>query len=312
MTTTAGRARTVSLLTVLMLVALAQPAFAVWSTPGSGIASSFATSVDEAAAPAVQVASQVATLTWDAAVLAGTSVTATGYLVERVWRGDTAGPQGQTNGDSEPATGGCAGTIAATTCATAHASGETWAYRLTPIYGTWTGTKGPESQAVTAASAPTVTSLVLVNVGTLGTVNAGDRIEITFSEVLDADTVCSGFSASETGPQTATGMTFDFAGNPNVITITNGGTCGTSGFGSLQVGGTGNDRYTQGGQSLTTPSSTLTWNPANRTITVTFGSVSGSTTSGSSATVVLTPGALTASGLPIAATPVDSATPQRF
>jgi hypothetical protein len=306
-------ARVVGTVVLLMGVVLASPAHAAWLVPGLGGGVSNATLLATPTAPSASVASGTATVTWSASSVIGTSIEASGYVVERIWRGTGPGPQGQEDGDIESvSSGSCAGTVAALSCTTPHGAGETWAYRVSPRFASWSGSESAESSAVRMAATPTVTALALIDAGIAGIVEAGDQIVVTFSEVLDPTSICSGFSSSESGVQTATGMTFRFVGNPNVITVDAGGTCGTSGFGSLQVGGTGNNRYTQGGQSLTTPSSTLTWNPANRTITVTFGSVSGSTTSGSSATVVLTPGALTASGLPIAATPVDSATPQRF
>jgi hypothetical protein len=143
-------------------------------------------------------------------------------------------------------------------------------------------------------------------------VNTGDQYVITFSSVLDAQSICAGFTTSTTDIQTATGLTFDFAGNPNVISITNTGTCGANGVGTIQVGGTGNGRYTQGGQSLATTNSTLTWNPTTRTITVTFGTIAGNTSTGATATAVYTPGALTGGGFAITAGPVNSATSQQF
>jgi hypothetical protein len=305
-------ARLTGVVVLLLTVVMVSPASAAWIVPGFGASMSSATSLATPSAPSASVASGTATITWSASGVIGASTNASGYVVQRVWRGSSTGPQGQEDGDVEATTGGCAGTVTALTCTTPHGTGETWSYRISPRLADWAGPFSAESDAVRMAATPTVTAIALINAGTLGTVEAGDQIVLTFSEVLDPTSVCSGFSSSATGTQTATGMTFSFAGNPNVITVSNSGTCGTSGFGSLQVGGTGNGRYTQGGQSLTTPNSTLTWNPANRTITVTFGSVSGNTGTGASATVVLTPGALTASGVPIAATPVSSATAQQF
>jgi len=305
-------ARTTAVVALLMGVVLTSPAHAAWIVPGPGGGIGTATQLATPSAPTASVVSGTATVSWSASGVIGTSFNASGYVVERVWRGTGSGPQGQEDGDIEATTGGCAGTVAALTCTTPHGTGETWAYVVSPRFASWSGARSPESSPIRMASTPTVTAIALIDAGTAGFVEAGDQIVLTFSEVLDAQSICGGFSTSMSDIQTATGMTFSFSGNPNVITVSASGTCGTNGFGSLQVGGTGNGRYTQGNQALSTPNSTLVWNPNNRTITVTFGSVSGRTTSGASATVVLTPGALTASGLPISATPVNSATAQRF
>ena len=309
---TAFAARLSGTIALLLGVVLASPAQAAWIVPGQGASMGDATVLGTSPAPTASVSASTATLTWSSAVVVGTSIEASGYTVERVWRGSEPGPQGQVDGDAEPAPGGCSGTVAALTCTTAHESGETWAYRVTPRFASWSALPSPESDAVRMPLAPEVTAIALIDAGTAGVVEAGDQIVLTFSEELDPSSICSGFSDSTTGVQTATGMTFSFAGNPNVITVSAAGTCGTSGFGSLQVGGTGNGRYTQGGQSLTTPDSTLVWDPSRRTITVTFGSVAGTATTGASATAVLTPGALTAGGLAIDPGSVSSATAQRF
>jgi hypothetical protein len=78
------------------------------------------------------------------------------------------------------------------------------------------------------------------------------------------------------------------------------GTCGSSGFGSLAVGGTGGNRYTNSGLVLS--DSTLTWDPSARLLTVTLGALTDGTarTGVPAANAVFTPGALSAGGLAIA------------
>jgi len=307
-------ARAAGVVIMLLSVVVAAPAQAAWIVPGLGGGMSIAAQLATPSAPNASVSSGTATVSWSASGIIGTSFDASGYVVERIWRGMDPGPQGQLDGDIEATTGNCAGTVEALSCTTPHGSGETWAYRIAPRFASWTGSPSAESSAVTMAVAPTVTAIALVDAGTAGEVEAGDQIVLTFSEVLDAQSICSGFSSSATGLQTATGMTFTFtstAGNvANQITVTTAGTCGTNGFGSLRAGGTGPNRYTN--SSLTVADSTLVWNPTSRTITVTFGAASGDIRNGSSAIAQYTPGALTASGLQIASTPVDSATAQRF
>lgn len=309
------RRSTVLMSTIALFMLPLQSAFA-WTVAGSGNANSFAALLQADGSPSASVFSSNATVSWAAVTFTGSSTAATGYTVNRVWRGSGSGPNGQQNGDKEPAGGSCAGTVTALSCTSPHGPGQTWAYTITPLFAGWVGTESPESVPTTHPNAPTVSNITQTNSGTLGVVNAGDSFTISFSEVLDPQSICSGFTSDLSAAQTATGMTFDFAGNPNVITIDNDntGTCGTANLGTLQVGGRGNNRYTQGGQALRMDNSTLTWNPATRTITVTFGPVRAgdNTTTGAAATAVYTPGALTGSGLPIAPGPVSSATAQRF
>lgn len=301
--------------TVALFMLPMQSAFA-WTVAGSGNANSFAGILQADAAPSATVSAGEATVSWPAVTFTGSSTAATGYTVNRVWRGSESGPDGQEEGDKEPAAGTCAGTVTALSCTSPHGAGQTWAYTITPLFAGWIGTESPESAPVTPAAGPTVTSITQANSGTLGVVNASDSFTITFSEVLDPQSICSGFTSDSSAVQTATGMTFTFAGNPNVISITDAGTCGLKeNLGTLQVGGTGNNRYTAnaGGSTLVLSNSTLTWNPTSRTVTVTFGAVaSGTATTGASAIAVYTPGALTAGGLPIESGPVESATEQRF
>lgn len=305
------RLRVLAVFTAVLLLP-AQTAFA-WTVAGFGGANGAAAFLAADAAPAASVFAQTATVSWSVVTFAGSSTAATGYTVNRVWRGAGAGPNGEQNGDKEPATGACAGTIAGLSCTTSHPSGQTWSYTVTPQFAGWVGAESPESAPVRMPGPPSVTAIALTNSGTTGTANAGDSFTITFSELLDPQSICSGFNADPTVTQTATGLALDFAGNPNVISVTNGGTCQTSGLGTLQVGGNGNGRYTRGGQALQFTNSTLTWNPTERTITVTFGTTTNNTnTNVAAATAVYTPGALTGSGLAITPGPVNSASPQQF
>lgn len=301
----------VVLLTVAVLM-LQSPAAFAWTVPSSGSANTFATLLSADAAPSASVSAGTATVSWSAVTLTGSATAATGYTINRVWRGAGAGPDAQAAGDKEPAVGACAGTIAALSCTTTHGINQTWSYTITPLYAGWVGTESPESTPVTQAPPPNVTAVTQTNTGTAGVVNMGDQFTITFDSVLDPQSICSGFSPSLSDTQTATGLTFDLAGNPNVIGISVAGTCGTAGLGTLQVGGTGNDRYTQGNQTLSAENSTMTWDPAARTITVTFGTIVGKTRTGAAATAVYTPGALTGGGFPIVAGPYNSAANEQF
>lgn len=302
---------TVLLVAIALFMLPAQAAFS-WTVPGSGEANSFAAVLSTNLGPSASVSAGTATVSWSPVTFSGSSTTATGYTVNRVWRDSTDGPNGQKDGDKESAGGSCAGIVTALTCTTSHGTGQTWAYTITPLFSGWTGIESPESALVTQAPAPTVISVALTNNGTEGQVNNGDQFTITYSGVLDPQSICSGFTTDLSASQSANGMTFEFAGNPNVISITNSGTCGTSGLGTLQVGGgTGATRYSQ--QSSMAFAGTMQWDPGTRTVIVTFGALqSGTARAGvAAADAVYTPGALTGSGLPIDATPF-TATNQRF
>jgi hypothetical protein len=177
---------------------------------------------------------------------------------------------------------------------------------------TRTGEVTGTSSTRTITVRPEVVSVTLVNSATLGLADPGDQVVITFTDALDPASVCSTFT-DPSGPSTATGLTVSFNGNPNVVSITATGTCGTSGFGTIQVGGTGGNRYTQGNQALAFAGSTLTWDPVTRELRLTLGAtITGTQTTGGAAIVVLSPGALTSGGVGLPAGTVASSTVQRF
>jgi hypothetical protein len=158
---------------------------------------------------------------------------------------------------------------------------------------------------------PEVVSVALVNGGTAGTADPGDSIVITFTDALDPTSVCSSFT-STSGPFTHSDLTVVFSGNPNVVTISATGSCGTSGFGSVQVGGNGNGRYTSGGGTLSFSGSSITWDPATLQLRLTLGPTQvGTAAVGTTASAIYSPGALTSGsvGLPAATT---STADQRF
>jgi hypothetical protein len=174
--------------------------------------------------------------------------------------------------------------------------------------GDVTGTSATRSITVR----PEVVDVALENVGTAGLAEPGDRIVITFSDALDPESVCSTFT-SPSGPYTHSDLTVTFNGNPNVVSITATGSCGTTGFGSLQVGTTGNGRYTQGNQTLAFAGSTISWDPTTRRIILTLGPTrTGTATSGAAASVTYSPGSLTTGGVELPAGTSSSATPQDF
>jgi len=159
---------------------------------------------------------------------------------------------------------------------------------------------------------PEVVAVELVDVNDPGVAAPGDRIVITFSDALDPASVCSTFT-SGSGPYLHSDLTLSFNGNPNVVTITATGGCGTSGFGSITVGGTANGRYTQGNQTLSFAGSTIEWDPTTLQLRLTLGATrTGTATTGAAATAAYTPGALTSHGVGLPAGTVSSASPQGF
>jgi hypothetical protein len=160
---------------------------------------------------------------------------------------------------------------------------------------------------------PEILAIALEDVGDdVGTAGPGDRIVITVSDALDPASVCSTFDASADS-YSHSDLTVTFSGNPNIITITSTGGCGTSGFGSLQVGSTGIGRYTQGARTLAFAGSTLTWDPEALQLRLTLGATrTGTATAGASAAAVYSPGGLTSGGVAVPAGEVRSASEESF
>jgi hypothetical protein len=161
---------------------------------------------------------------------------------------------------------------------------------------------------------PEVVAVALENGGTAGQADPGDRIVITFSDALDPSSVCSTFT-STSEPSTHSDLTVTFTGNPNVVSITDPGGCGTSGFGTIQVGGNGNGRYTARGANTTLvfTGSSITWDPGTRQLRLTLGPTrTGTATDGASAIAVYSPGELTSGTVGLPGGTVSSATAQSF
>jgi hypothetical protein len=201
--------------------------------------------------------------------------------------------------------------VHSTTTTTPHLPAGALQLRAT---ATRTGDVTGSSATRTISVRPEVVAVALEDVGTAGTADPGDRIIITLSDALDPWSVCSTFT-STTSPSTHSDLTLLFSGNPNIVTIDATGSCGTSGFGSIQVGGNGNNRYTATGANTTLSfaGSSITWDPGTLRITLTLGATqSGTATSGSSATAVHTPGMLTTDDVRVPSGTVSSATAQSF
>jgi hypothetical protein len=165
-----------------------------------------------------------------------------------------------------------------------------------------------DSTTRTITVRPEIVSVVLENAN--GTAEQGDRVVITFTDALDPTSVCSSFSASS-GTQSHSDLTVQITGNnPQTLTITDTGSCATSGFGSSLGLSSGGNRYTN--QTLTFSGSTITWDADARQLRLTLGVRSGTARTGTTAhDVTYTPGALTAEGVGLPAG-TFTATGQRF
>ena len=113
---------------------------------------------------------------------------------------------------------------------------------------------------------PAPETVALANGGVPKTIDPGDTATVTFSEPLDASTICSAWS--NTGIQTVSDATITVAnGSSDSITATSS-SCGGGNFGTVLLG-SGN--YVSGTGSLTFTGSTIAWNPNNDTLTFTLG-----------------------------------------
>ena len=135
-------------------------------------------------------------------------------------------------------------------------------------------------------AAPTTTAVQLVNGGsTAGKAEQGDQIVVTYSQTLSVSTMCSTWSGNFTdqsltalGDVTVT-LTDGGAGN-DTMTVTSA-TC-TFHFGTINLGSAS---YVTGGSktfsgSTTADRSTIAWNAATHTLTITLGKAAGAGTVG--------------------------------
>lgn len=181
------------------------------------------------------------------------------------------------------------------------------------------GNTGPAGTASSTkdVSSPTVTGVRLNNGGTtLGKVEQGDSVTLTFSEPLSANTICSAWT-SNTTTQTQNGngssQVVVNISAADVLTVTGAG-CPSLRIGSVSLGGD----YTSTALTFAgnnTSGSSLTWNPSGNTLTITLGAGTsgGSTLTSTTIFPTYTPasGLTDVAGNPLAATAV-AGTASRF
>jgi hypothetical protein len=120
---------------------------------------------------------------------------------------------------------------------------------------------------------PVPTGLTLNNGSgqTLGQVNNGDYVTITYSEALDVNSICSQWSGS--GDKSLTGVTVTMS-TSDVLTFANSSCTAGLDIGSVTTNGNYNSSSSS---SRTWSSSTVTWTAATNTLTITLGTGSGGT-----------------------------------
>jgi chitobiase/beta-hexosaminidase-like protein len=175
---------------------------------GSGAAS--AATVNQGATPSATAASgRLVSVSWGASTLSnGHAVD--GYVVRRY---DTSGGAAQTP------SGGCSGTVAATSCTEPDVPTGQWQYTVTPVLATnWQGLESPRSGTVTLAAATLTLGQTLFG-GALPQITTGSLTGFAANEAvtyrLDSGTTLSGAPSvvSATGTATITALTIPGAGD---------------------------------------------------------------------------------------------------
>ncbi|MBC7632208.1 hypothetical protein, partial [Aeromicrobium sp.] len=193
--------RLMILLIAACLTIIAATAWGYWSTGsvagGNGAAA--ASTVNQGATPTASVVGRTVTVSWPATTLTNGQMVS-GYAVKR-YSGSTA----------QTIVTACTGIITGTSCVESNVPVGTWAYSVTPLFGSaWSGRESVKSSTVTVAAPTLVLSATTVRPGTSATGTA------------------AGFLGGETlryrlDSPTGTGLTGSFAGNATPATVPSGG-----------------------------------------------------------------------------------------
>lgn len=152
--------------------------------------------------------------------------------------------------------------------------------------------------STTVSQRTVITGVTTVNgTGIGGRVDAGDRIDITFSDTLAVSSICSTW----TGDSSSQSLDSD---NDVTVTMTNGGAANDSltigaasctlNVGSINLGSTGYTTGTVTYRGAGTGKSTVSWNVSTNTLSITLGSAAGTGATVTNSAPVVTPsGALT-------------------
>ena len=119
---------------------------------------------------------------------------------------------------------------------------------------------------------PSISGIVLANHGTAGIADTGDTATITYSEPILEQTFCSGWSNYTAHSASAT-VDLHSNGSNDYLAVSSVTGCSTFHLSSAIY--TGGD-YVNGGFTASFTGSTIAWDPAAKTITITLGSTSSS------------------------------------
>jgi type II secretory pathway pseudopilin PulG len=120
---------------------------------------------------------------------------------------------------------------------------------------------------------PSPVSLILANhSGAAGKADAGDTVTVTFSEPLDASTICSAWVNNGTTQSMSTATIQITHASSSALSVSAATACGsTVNFGATALGAD----YTSSG-TMNFTNSTISWNPSTYTLTFALGTPSGS------------------------------------
>jgi hypothetical protein len=151
------------------------------------------------------------------------------------------------------------------------------------------------SVSTTVTMGARITNVQMINgVGTLGRIDQGDRIVITFSDQMSVSTLCSTWT-SDTANQLINGnsqvtATLTNGAASDTLTVTSS-VC-TLRFGTLSLGSTAYTTANVNFGGTGTAVSTLAWNATTHQLTLTLGAASGAGAAAvASSTVTYTPAA---------------------
>jgi hypothetical protein len=154
------------------------------------------------------------------------------------------------------------------------------AHSITATATDTAGNTSPASAVLTVTIdtvAPTPTAVTLANGLVLGKMDTGDTATITYSEQLNASTLCSAWSSNSTtqSVSNATVTVTDVGTSPTADSLTVSTPSCTFHLGTVVIG----DNVTGGaGKTATFTSSTLSWNPTTNKLTITVGTFVGTST----------------------------------
>jgi hypothetical protein len=145
------------------------------------------------------------------------------------------------------------------------------------------GNQGNPATPGTATSvkdviAPTVSNVTLIDFAgtpkTIGKLDSKDKVTIQFSEALDASTICSSWASAANGTLSGDNQVTVNISATNVLSIVVLGTaCPTVRIGTVALGATYYGSGTLSYKGTGSNASTLNWDTASKTLTVTLGAL---------------------------------------